>query len=108
MKDCEKCLNSRLIVSENGYHSICCLSQKVATDCMTDKKSQFVTLKRNEDGNIKSTLKGQSYMKKIYYCIVENIEVSDDLTDEDIESLIAEMSNKKDYMWSYEDNLLYE
>lgn len=53
MKDCEKCLNSRLIVSENGYHSVCCLSQKKATDCMTGKKSWFVTLEKDADENIK-------------------------------------------------------
>lgn len=53
MKDCEKCLHSRLIVSENGYHSVCCLSQKAATDCMIGKKSQFVTLEKDENDNIK-------------------------------------------------------
>ena len=53
MKDCEKCLHSRLIVSENGYHSVCCLSQKKAVDCMTEKKSQFVTLEKDENDNIK-------------------------------------------------------
>lgn len=53
MKDCEKCLNSRLIISENGYHSVCCLSQKKAMDCITDKKSQFVALHKNESDNIK-------------------------------------------------------
>ena len=25
---CDTCLNSRAIISENGYHSVCCLSQK--------------------------------------------------------------------------------
>ncbi len=54
MKDCEKCLHSRVIVSENGYHSVCCLSQKAAIDCMTNKKSQFVTLKRDEDGTVRA------------------------------------------------------
>ena len=53
MKECEKCLNSRPIISENGYHYICCLSQKAATDCMIGKKSQFTTLKKNESVNIK-------------------------------------------------------
>ena len=45
MKKCEECLYSRLIVSENGYHAACCLSQKKAVDCMTGKKSQFISLK---------------------------------------------------------------
>lgn len=47
-------------------------------------------------------------MKKIYYCIVENVEVEEDLTDEEIDNLIAEISDERDYMWSYEDNLLYD
>ena len=47
-------------------------------------------------------------MKKIYYCIVENIDIEEDLTDEEIDYLISKMSKGKDYMWSYEDNLLYD
>lgn len=54
MKDCDKCLHSRLIISENGYHYACCLSQKEAVDCMVGKKSQFVTLEKDADGNIKA------------------------------------------------------
>ena len=57
MKDCEKCLHSRLIVSENGYHSVCCLSQKKAVDCMTGKKSQFTTLEKDKNDNIKESFK---------------------------------------------------
>ena len=45
MKKCEECLNGRLIVSENGYHAACCLSQKAAIDCITNKKVQFIPLK---------------------------------------------------------------
>ena len=45
MNSCEKCLNSRPIVSENGYHAVCCLSQKKAIDCMTGKKNHFITNK---------------------------------------------------------------
>lgn len=51
MKDCDKCLNSRMIISENGYHSICCLSQKAAMECMMGKKKHFATLERDESGN---------------------------------------------------------
>ena len=51
MKDCEKCLHSRLIISENGYHSVCCLSQKAATDCMIGKKNHFATLEKDESVN---------------------------------------------------------
>lgn len=53
MKKCEECIHSRLIVSENGYHHSCCLSSKAAIDCMMGKKSQFVTVEKNESGNIK-------------------------------------------------------
>ena len=47
MNNCEKCLNSRPVVSENGLHPICCLSQKKVIDCMTGKKDHFVTIKEN-------------------------------------------------------------
>lgn len=49
MKKCEQCLNSRLIISENGYHTVCCLSQKAATNCILGKKNQFITLKNNKE-----------------------------------------------------------
>lgn len=38
---CDTCLNSRVIISENGYHSICCLSQKKAVDCITKQKDYY-------------------------------------------------------------------
>lgn len=47
MNKCKKCLNSRWIISEDGYNPICCLSQQSAINCMTGKKNHFVTL--NED-----------------------------------------------------------
>lgn len=37
---CDNCLNARRIISENGLHSICCLSEKVAMDCIMGKKDQ--------------------------------------------------------------------
>lgn len=49
MQKCEKCLNSRLIVSENGYHAVCCLSQKKAMDCITGKKNHFVSVKEDKE-----------------------------------------------------------
>ena len=54
MRDCDKCLHSRLIISENGYHYACCLSQKKAVDCMIGEKSWFVTLEKDENGKIKA------------------------------------------------------
>ena len=49
MKKCEGCLHSRMIVSENGYHAVCCLSQKKAMDCMFGKQSHFATVKKDDD-----------------------------------------------------------
>lgn len=39
---CDNCLNARRVISENGLHSICCLSEKVAMDCLMEKKDQRV------------------------------------------------------------------
>jgi hypothetical protein len=41
---CDKCLKSRMIVSENGYHGICTLPPKAAMDCVTGKKDRFLGL----------------------------------------------------------------
>ena len=53
MNKCEECVHSRPIISENGHHSVCCLSSKAMVDCLMDKKSQFMTFERDENGNIK-------------------------------------------------------
>lgn len=54
-------------------------------------------------------------MKKIWYAIVETIEVPDNATDEEIDDIIAGIATNngtldegKDYMWSDKDNLLFE
>lgn len=54
-------------------------------------------------------------MKKIWYAVVETIEVPDNATDEEIDDIIANIATQngtldegKDYMWSDKDNLLYE
>lgn len=54
-------------------------------------------------------------MKKIWYAVVETIEVPDNMTDEEIDNIIAGIATQngtleegKDYMWSDKDNLLYE
>lgn len=44
MNKCRTCLNSRAIMSENGWHYICCLSKKKTTDCTTNKKDYYVTI----------------------------------------------------------------
>lgn len=33
---CETCLNSRTVISENGYHFVCALSDKKAVSCITN------------------------------------------------------------------------
>ena len=53
MKKCEKCLNSRRVISENGFHPVCCLSQKASINCITGKKSRFITLEKDENDDIK-------------------------------------------------------
>lgn len=45
-------------------------------------------------------------MKTIYYAIVQKMEVPDNMTDEEIDQKIFEMSPGSDYMWSEKDNLL--
>ena len=41
MNKCDRCLHGRTIVSENGLHSVCGLSAKIAIDCMTNRKSHL-------------------------------------------------------------------
>lgn len=41
MRDCRECLNSRIIVSENGYKAICTLSEEESKECLFNGKSKF-------------------------------------------------------------------
>lgn len=52
-------------------------------------------------------------MKKVYYAIVEVMEVPDEATDEEVDDILMHIATQngtldegKDYMWSYDDNLL--
>lgn len=54
-------------------------------------------------------------MKKVYYAIVEYMEVPDDATDAQIDEILiikatenGTLDEGKDYMWSYNDDLLYD
>ena len=54
-------------------------------------------------------------MKKIWYAIVQTIEVPDDATDDEIDDIIVAIATEngtldegRDYMWSDKDNLLYD
>ena len=63
-KRCDSCGNSRIIVSENGFHSVCCLSQKKCMDCFMGKKDHY--LGRNT--NIKDRIAGEwEFTEKISY-----------------------------------------
>lgn len=63
MSKCDLCINSRLIISENGYHPICCLSEKEATECILNDYSRFfgVTLFSN-------TERGEKQMSELKHC----------------------------------------
>ena len=41
---CDKCIHTRLIMSENGLHPVCALSPKVAKKCMVNNYSKLVTI----------------------------------------------------------------
>lgn len=43
---CEKCLHSRVIMSENDRHATCTLPEKQAAECAFGKKSRFLEMKR--------------------------------------------------------------
>ena len=50
---CDDCANSRTIVSENGFHSVCCFSQKKSMDCFMGKNDYFVPRTPKERGGAK-------------------------------------------------------
>ena len=39
--ECERCLNSRVICSEDGFHSICTLHPQKAARCITGEENSF-------------------------------------------------------------------
>lgn len=42
MRDCDTCLNTRVICSENGYHTICSLHHVASYNCITGKKNHYI------------------------------------------------------------------
>ena len=38
---CETCLYSRIVISENGYHRICALSDKKAIECIINDYKHY-------------------------------------------------------------------
>lgn len=49
---CDTCLNSRTVISENGPHKICCLTEKETISCLIGKEDWFVELEdsKKKDG----------------------------------------------------------
>ena len=41
MNDCKECINSRLVVSEDGYKAICTLSFRESKKCLLHNKCKF-------------------------------------------------------------------
>ena len=53
MNKCDKCLNARSIISENGLHRVCALrNEKAAMDCLMGIKSERVVIYPDEYENI--------------------------------------------------------
>ena len=48
---CDNCINSRSVISENGIHRVCCLSEKDAVNCLIGKKDLKITLPSKESKN---------------------------------------------------------
>lgn len=46
---CETCLNSRVVVSENGAHCVCCLGKNLAFLCMIGKVDRHTTPPKEAD-----------------------------------------------------------
>lgn len=53
MSKCEGCLNSFRIMSENGLHGVCMLSDKQALDCKANIKDRRVAIVRDDNGRYK-------------------------------------------------------
>ena len=50
---CDTCFNhSRVIVSENGIHTICCMSARAAVKCITGEKDRYIEnpMRKEADG----------------------------------------------------------
>lgn len=39
--NCDMCINARRVVSENGYHSVCCLSEGKMRECLYNNMKHF-------------------------------------------------------------------
>ena len=73
---CDNCLNARRIMSENGLHSICCLPEKIAMECLMEQAVAIHGVMELRDGlkqgmsreigqHMLETAKGQSALIEI-------------------------------------------
>lgn len=58
--NCLYCINSRIVISENGYHPICCLSSSKSSECIVSRGKYFVSLSPHlrKQGEKKEDLNG--------------------------------------------------
>ena len=59
---CDECLHSRLVISENGYHSVCCLLEHESRECIFGEASHFVS---RIIPNVSGVLKDKKQRKQI-------------------------------------------
>ena len=48
---CVNCINARTIISENGRHPLCSLTEKEAMECLMNKKDKQIKLPTRENKN---------------------------------------------------------
>lgn len=89
MKDCEKCLNSRPIISENGCHAVCCLSQKKAMGGYVDEDLYYYYATETEFGYKTEKVKANNAY----------IKYADGETH--IERYVGEFANEKNNLWGF-------
>ncbi len=46
---CDTCMNRRPVFSENGWHSVCCLSSRKIIACLTEREDKYKPAKAKED-----------------------------------------------------------
>lgn len=56
---CDTCLNSRVVISENGFHAACTLSSIKATECMVGIKDNYMAC-----GQMKGMTTNEEYITK--------------------------------------------
>ena len=70
---CALCMNSRVGISENGYHAICCLSEYEARECAFGDGKFFVPLKdfsitdKTSAFDVLNTLSSAYWGKQYYF-----------------------------------------